>query len=321
MESKDGVREGADKGGPAADFHERVQGMLERAKQLQPEELTFRYNGVLYPTVLCSVQTLQALGNFQARPEDLVISSYPKCGFNWVNLLLWDIATVNQNESKDGKPGDLSKIKLLEFESARSYEMMKSFPSPHIYGTHNHYNNLPPSIIEKKTKILVVFRNPKDNAVSYYHFCQNNPLLPNSASWDEFFRKYMTGEVCWGSYFDNAVVWEKHVDDENVKIITYEELKEDLAKGVQSIAEFFALSLSEEQIQKIAGRGTFQTMSDNSEKTHSSFGKVIFRKGVVGDWKTLFTKEQSEEMDAKFEACLAGTKIGAMLKYDLYCKE
>ncbi|XP_072436596.1 sulfotransferase 6B1-like [Chiloscyllium punctatum] len=317
MEVKGGGSAEADK----AEFQARVQGMLEKAKQLKPEELVFRYKGVLYPSVLSSVQTLQALGNFQARPEDLVIASYPKCGFNWVNLLLRDIAFVNQNESEDGKSGVRSQLKLLEFENAGNYEGMKNDPSPRIYGTHSHYNNLPPSIHEKKTKILVVFRNPKDNAVSYYHFCQNNPLLPTFSSWDEFFRKYMTGEVCWSSYFDHALVWEKHFDDENVKIITYEELKEDLAKGVQSIAEFFGLSLSEEQIQEIAGRGTFQAMSDNAEKTHSSFGKVIFRKGVVGDWKTLFTKEQSEEMDAKFEACLAGTKLGAMLKYDLYCQE
>ncbi|XP_060687297.1 sulfotransferase 6B1-like [Hemiscyllium ocellatum] len=317
MEAKgDGSAE-ADK----ADFQKMIQGMLEKAKQLKPEELVFRYKGVLYPSVPSSVQTLQALGNFQARPEDLVISSYPKCGFNWVNLLLRDIAFINQNESEDGKPGVRSQLKLLEFENAGNYEEMKNDPSPRIYGMHGHYNNLPSSIHQKKTKILVVFRNPKDNAVSYYHFCQNNPLLPTFSSWDEFFRNYMTGEVCWGSYFDHALVWEKHFDDENVKIVTYEELKENLAKGVQSIAEFFGLSLSEEQIQKIAGRGTFQAMSDNAEKTHSSFGKVIFRKGVVGDWKTLFTKEQSEEMDAKFEACLAGTKIGAMLKYDLYCKE
>eukprot|EP00061_Rhincodon_typus_P011673 g36874.t1 len=79
MESKDGERAGADKSGPTADFQERVQGIMERAKQLQPKELLFRYNGILYPTVLSSVQTLQALGNFQARSEDLVISSYPKC--------------------------------------------------------------------------------------------------------------------------------------------------------------------------------------------------------------------------------------------------
>ncbi|XP_078085672.1 sulfotransferase 6B1 [Mustelus asterias] len=319
MEGKRG--ELADAGGvPTPNtFQERLEKILDRASKLRPEEMMFRYKGLLYPTVLSSVETLQAMDRFEARPEDMIITSYPKCGFNWVNQLLWDIASTNQSEAKDGNTEVISKVKLLEFEGVERYEMMKNDPSPRVYGTHNHYDNLPPSVHEKKTKLLVVFRNPKDNAASYYHFYQNNPLLPNVGSWDEFFRNYMTGEVGWGSYFDNALIWEKHVDDENVMLITYEELKENLVEGIRRITEFYGLSMSQEQIEKVAGRGTFQAMSDNSQKTHSTFGKVIFRKGVIGDWRTLFTEEQSQEMDAKFEACLAGTKIGAKLKYDLYC--
>jgi len=45
-----------------------------------------------------------------------------------------------------------------------------------------------------------------------------------------------------------------------------------------------------------------------------------FSLGVVGDWKNLFTEAQNQEMDAKFKACLEGTKLGAKLKYDVYCK-
>uniref|UniRef100_UPI00398F0715 sulfotransferase 6B1 n=1 Tax=Pristiophorus japonicus TaxID=55135 RepID=UPI00398F0715 len=319
MASEEGETAKAGAAGDANSFWSRVEQLLERASKLSPEEMLFRYNGLLYPTVLSSAQTLRELTAFQARPEDMVVSSYPKCGFNWVQQLLKDIASASENESKEGKP-ERRGIKLLEFGGAEEYEIMKSYPSPRVYGTHNHYENLPPSIIEKKTKVLVVCRNPKDNAVSYYHFCLNNPLLPNPASWDEFFKKFMTGEVGWGSYFDHALSWEKHIDDKDVMLITYEELKENLAKGVQKIAEFYGITLSEEHIQHIACTGTFQAMSDNSQETHSIFGKVIFRKGVVGDWRNLFTDEQSQEMDAKFESCLAGTKLGAKLKYDLYCK-
>lgn len=32
--------------------------------------------------------------------------------------------------------------------------------------------------------------------------------------------------VSWGSYFDFAINWNKHLDDENVKLILYEDLKE-----------------------------------------------------------------------------------------------
>ncbi|XP_078262002.1 sulfotransferase 6B1 [Rhinoraja longicauda] len=297
-----------------ATLEDKLQSLLTRASTLQPEEMLIRYKGLLYPTLLCPEDNLRRFAKFEARPEDMCIASYPKCGFNWVNQLFRDIATAARKD--DGQ----RKIILLEFSGADTHEIINSYPSPRVYGTHCHYENLPPSVIEKKTKVLVVFRNPKDNAVSYYHFCQKHPLLPNSASWDEFFKEYMAGEVAWGSYFDSALIWEKHIDDEHVMIITYEELKENLVGGVQKIAEFYGFSLSVEQIENIARKGTFQAMSDNSHETHSIFGNFFFRKGVVGDWRNLFTEEQSREMDAKFEECLAGTKLGAKLKYDLYCK-
>lgn len=42
--------------------------------------------------------------------------------------------------------------------------------------------------------MLVVFRNPKDTLVSYYHFYNNNPVLPKAASWDAFYSDFMKGE-------------------------------------------------------------------------------------------------------------------------------
>lgn len=42
--------------------------------------------------------------------------------------------------------------------------------------------------------MLVVFRNPKDTLVSYYHFYNNNPVLPKTESWDSFYTDFMKGE-------------------------------------------------------------------------------------------------------------------------------
>lgn len=42
--------------------------------------------------------------------------------------------------------------------------------------------------------MLVVFRNPKDTLVSYYHFYNNNPVLPKAESWDVFYSDFMKGE-------------------------------------------------------------------------------------------------------------------------------
>lgn len=52
------------------------------------------------------------------------------------------------------------------------------------------------------------------------------------------------------------------------------------ALGVKRISEFFELHLSEEEIQGVVDRSSFQAMKANSEKTHGAFGNVLFRKGT-----------------------------------------
>lgn len=293
----------------------RMQSRMARAQEMREEDKIFRYKGVLYPTVMSPLENLKAMEDLEAREDDVMLAAYPKCGFNWMVGVLRKIIDASTGEKHDDKMPP-----LIEFFDPGMQQLLSQVPSPRFLGTHMHPDNIPPSFIAKKTKTLVIFRNPKDTAVSFYHFSNKNPVLPTPESWDKFYAEFMSGDVPWGSYFDHALAWEKHMDDPNVMIVTYEELKEDLCKGVQQISQFFSFDLSEEQVQAIAQESTFDAMKDTSKDSHGPLANVFFRKGVVGDWKNHFSEAQSEAMDAEFEKRLAGTKIGAQMKYELYCK-
>ncbi|CAM4653971.1 unnamed protein product [Lepidochelys kempii] len=85
-----------------------------------------------------------------------------------------------------------------------------------------------PPTISLPTAYWCLFRNPQDTAASFFHFLKNISDIPCYNSWDEFFSEFMSGKVNWGSYFDHVVAQSKHIEDENVMIITYEDLKENL---------------------------------------------------------------------------------------------
>ncbi|XP_033873778.3 sulfotransferase 6B1-like [Acipenser ruthenus] len=291
-----------------------VDEMLEKAKNMKPEDLLFKYKGILYPSLHSQPENIDAIESFEAREDDILLVAYPKCGYNWM------IQVLNKLAFSAGKLRNPKYIPYLEFTNPEKLKLLSTLPSTRILGTHMNTNNIPVSFFEKKSKILVVLRNPKDTAVSYFHFYNKNPVLPAFDSWDKFFSQYMSGEVMWGSYFDHAVLWEKYIDSENVKIVTYEDLKANFTEEIKEIAKYFNYTLSDEQIQTIAEESTFDAMKEKSQEMYGSFGKVIFRKGGVGDWKNHFSDEQSKEVDAKFEQCLAGTKIGAKLKYEVHCK-
>ncbi|NWR06521.1 ST6B1 Sulfotransferase, partial [Paradoxornis webbianus] len=168
--------------------------------------------------------------------------------------------------------------------------------------------------------ILLLIRNPKDVAASFYHFSNGVVVLPSYETWDDFFTDFMTKKMAWGCYFEYLSEWNKFADQENIMTITYEEVKENPALAVKNIATFLGIPLTEEELQLVVERSSFQSMKKNSEKTHGTFGNILFRKGCVSDWKNLFTEDQNEKMDKAFEEHIAGTKLGKKLKYDLYCK-
>ncbi|XP_053568342.1 sulfotransferase 6B1-like [Bombina bombina] len=295
-------------------FIEELRKVFPKAKDMPDDQLLFTYNGLLYPSTICSPATFQALKSFEAREDDILMAAYPKCGSNWTLQLLGDMVKAVYNKDMPAM------IPMLEFGAPEKYQKLKEESSPRILSTHFPYDDIPKTFFDKKVKILAVFRNPKDTAVSFFHFYNNNPMLPNYSSWDTFFQDFITGKVVWGSYFDHAIEWNKHIDDEGILIVTFEEMKQDLEAAVRKISDFYVLSLTEEQIKQIAERGTFKSMKKKAKETRGDFGNIIFRKGDVGDWKNYFSDTQSQEIDAKFEQCLAGTKLGEMLNYDVYCK-
>ncbi|KAL7987492.1 hypothetical protein Chor_006411 [Crotalus horridus] len=267
---------------------QQINKLFDENKDNKNEELFFTFKEVLYPNRLCSAETFEALETMEARKDDMLVIAYPKCGTNWVFQILTEmVAAISSNKELPLPRHHL----LLEFGGPEKFlhllvlfQKMKEQPSPRYYVTHLHYDNIPKSFLENKVKVGNQFH------------------------------------LAWNSYFDHALAWDKYMDEENIMIITYEELKENLLEGVKQIADFYQLPLSDEMIKSVADNATFQAMSSKYPEVMGQFASVIFRKGEVGDWRTLFTEAQSKEMDAKFEACLAGTKLGAKLKYDKYCK-
>lgn len=172
-------------------------------------------------------------------------------------------------------------------------------------------------------KIICIIRNPKDQAVSLYHFAQL-PLFESvrdeiPSTWPEFFERYVAGELPLTSrqgewYPDYLLGWYKHWNDPNVLFVHFEELKKDFTKEITRIGKFLDVNLSQERTAEIAERNSFQVTKESSEKEVGSARSLLnevgfYRKGQVGSWKDVFTVAQSELMDKLIEEKLAKTDI------------
>ncbi|XP_068009515.1 sulfotransferase 6B1 [Melanerpes formicivorus] len=305
-------------------FTDTIEKAVAAANRMQRDELLFNYKGIPYPVTFCSPEVFRAMESFEARSDDIILAAYPKSGTNWVGQILSDLVAIFEKKMKNKESSvnneELEEFPYFEIGDTGKYERMNKLPSPRFMVTHLHPENLPTSVFKNKAKILLLIRNPKDLATSFYHFSNAMATLPSYETWDDFFTAFMTKKMPWGCYFQYLSAWNKYADDENVMVLTYEELKENPAQGVKNISDFFGICLNEKELQSVVERSSFQAMKKNSQKTHGAFGNAFFRKGGVSDWKNLFSEDQNEKMDKAFEEHIGGTKLGSKLKYEVYCK-
>lgn len=66
----------------------------------------------------------------------------------------------------------------------------------------------------------MLLRNPKDTAVSYYHFYNNMPVLPSFASWDEYFTAFMNGKCTFPCVFWDFFPPRVHIQDSGLGNLT-----------------------------------------------------------------------------------------------------
>ena len=177
-----------------------------------------------------------------------------------------------------------------------------------IIKTHLPFDMMP---YNPRAKYLFVFRNPKDTVVSLYHHIKNVPIFEMTLDFHQFFDQFINGETCYGDYFKHVLSYWNHRFDPNVKLLIYEQMKRNPKEAVLRIGEF----LGQQYVDKLkANNGlilneVLKYSTIDFMKTDANNNEFIVRKGIVGDWRTHFTKEESDLVDKRVEQEFTGTGL------------
>ncbi|KAM5253878.1 sulfotransferase 6B1-like [Hipposideros larvatus] len=257
-----------------------------------------KFKEILFST-MSSEELLNSLDSFSAREDDVFLVSYPKSGTHWIAKVIENIPNADITLTSPIELGDISKL-----------EELKTYCKRRIIPTHLNYSMLPMDIKQKQCKIIYIIRNPKDTAVSLFHYYRDNPNLPGVETWAAFLELFLRGNVVYGSWFDHVLSWESHKNDKNILFIFYEEMKKDSSKSIKKITSFLDINVSDNEINQIAWKSSFREMKNNAAKENCDPNKTIcvltsnknlvFRKGAVGDWINYFTSKQKRVFDELF---------------------
>ena len=216
-------------------------------------------------------------------------------------------------------------FKLAPFLERAGTDVANNLPSPRTLHLHTNYELTPH---HPQAKYIYVAREPKDTAVSNYYFARNGVGGPDyrDATFNEFFEKYIEGQVIYGDYFDHLLGWWEHRAKPNVLFLTYEMMKRSPEEAILQVAQFisdkdtdYVKMLQAEDgkvLKKVLENTSFKSMKRDIEvvvktATESSSGDKqmdkgvsvtdFFRKGIVGDWVNHLTQEQVTRLEKRFK--------------------
>uniref|UniRef100_UPI0037E822EA cytosolic sulfotransferase 3-like n=1 Tax=Semicossyphus pulcher TaxID=241346 RepID=UPI0037E822EA len=248
---------------------------------------------------------------FQARPDDILIATYPKAGTTWVSYMLDLLYFGQTSPERQTSIPIYDRVPFLEImlpSMATGKDQADNLPtSPRLIKTHFPVQFVPQSFWEQNCKIIYVARNAKDNMVSYFHFDRMNDVQPRPGDWISYIHRFKEGKMAFGSWYDHVGNWwKKKKTYSNLHYMFYEDLTEDTGREIDKLCSFLGLSPSVEEKQRVMGGVQFDNMKKNSMANYSTLPVMDFkispfmRKGKVGDWKDHFTVAQNEEFDEHY---------------------
>ncbi|XP_051913519.1 cytosolic sulfotransferase 3-like [Hippocampus zosterae] len=266
----------------------------------------------------------QNVKNFKAKPEDIIIATYPKSGTTWVCYLLDRLFFGKTHPEKDTSLPLYMRVPFLELcipGHPKGKDLADQLTiTPRLIKTHLPVQLVPDTFWEHNCKVVYVARNPKDVAVSHFHFSSMNSIHPAPGDWDGFLQRFMDGEMAYGAWHKHVVGWwEKKQTYPNLHYMFYEDMIENLGREMDKLCSFLGMSPSAEEKESVMDAVKFDNMKDNKLTNFTNAPLMnlkvspFMRKGKVGDWKNHFTVAQNEQCDEHYKRhiCFPGLEFRA----------
>jgi len=264
--------------------------------------------GDSYPmTSFVTQKTFDSVVSYEPDDDDVFVCSYPKNGTTWSIYILHLLRSGCSGFSKGEQLNE--HYACLDFLGG---EKTKAYARPRLVQTHLRSDLMP---MNKLSKYIFVARNPKDVVTSFYYHTLGFDFYDFAdGKFDDFFEHFMRGEHDFGDYFEMVPAWwQESKKRENVHFVLYEDLKSDFEKELLKIADFLGgsyraqlLANGKELLNAITHKADIKTMKGNVKHIMSMKRPEhlpFTRKGVIGDWKHLLSKEQSDLIDEKMMKC------------------
>jgi len=292
--------------------------------------------------------------NFSLREGDIVIATYPKCaasprqtaqadspsnhlvvralpcrcGTTWTQQVVMLLLAQGEKELVQ-RPTSLApwlelnhamRTNMLAYEPPEEWRKQGPAAGRRVFKTHAVAALAPwrggatEEGIPRGAGVIVVTRNPKDAAVSYFHHGRDTVQYKYTGDWAHFLHAiFLPGLVDFGDFWSWHGTWWRaraKLPPDRLLWISYEEMQADLPAVVRRIAAFVGVPATEEVVRAVVAGASFGSMRKDwsaleQEQLHQTgvvTKKNHVRQGRSGAWREAMSEADSDAIDATHAA-------------------
>ncbi|XP_067634325.1 luciferin sulfotransferase-like [Eurosta solidaginis] len=262
---------------------------------------------------------LDRVKNFEVRENDVWVVTSAKCGTTWAQEMTWLI--MNSFDYEKAKSVDIGeRSPFLEFNGVAPsapdvIEAANKLTSPRLMKSHLPAWLLPKQLWTKKPKIIYLFRDPKDAAVSYYHHWIG--IVSYQGNMADLIQSYIDGLVFYTPFWPHVLDFWQIRNQPQIFFTSYERMKSDLCGVIKDVCKFLEREISKDQLPQLIEHLSFNKMKNNPACNHIKEHEIIreatnhalpdfsfIRRGIVGSYKDELPQSSVQQLDNWIENSL-----------------
>jgi Sulfotransferase domain len=260
----------------------------------------------------------KVFGGYRPTAHDVFVSTFAKSGTNWMMQIAHQIAFRGDGEYENihdvvsWPDMDVRRKRKMSIALDDTRIQQSSPTGLRIIKTHLSAHHVP---FSKEARYLIVVRDPKEVFVSSYYFAKGpaGPLMPSPELWFDLF-------VSGRFPLDFGNTWAEHTasywalrNEPNVLVLTFREMKRDLAAAVGRVADVMGVSLTEAEMSRVIEKSSFSYMKGINDRFEPmkpgtlpwSKGFTMMRRGEAGASHEMLSQRQQRLIDERFRQELA----------------
>lgn len=230
--------------------------------------------------------------------DDVWIVSYPKSGNTWTRFLIGNLIS-------GGNPVDWSNIErwVPDIYYGRDSQF-RSLPRPRYFKSHEAYR-------PNYRRVVLIVRDPRDVAVSYYHFARKAGHIDADATVADFMKLFISGRIDpYGSWGENVGSWlGARRGSPDFTVVRYEDLLENTEAQLARIVQMLGLDVGSDQLRRAVENSTADKMRALEETQRSQHRALkesrtdipFVRAAKAGQWQSALPPECARQIEVAWK--------------------